>query len=174
MNRKGDYTRTIDLKHNELPAKVNAETGQIDIIGPPKKPSNNPNLIQFEPEAIFSRSYSKSWEYLYYKTNDKEYKVAQYLAFKAKAFTNSLEPLSDDSTVREIALATGISKDKVTAIFNRLFDLGVYGKWEVSEVERGRTKYWILNPYLSFNGSRIDKKIVTLFDNTEIAKAFRS
>lgn len=166
------YERTIKLQEDELPAKINVETGHVTTLEI-KKP-NNPNLIPFEPTAIFSRSYTKSWEFLYYKTTDKEYKVAQYLAFKAKAFTNSLEPLSDDSTVREIAAAVGISKDKVTSIFNRLFDLGVYGKWEVSEIDKGKKKYWILNPYLSFNGKRIDKNIVTLFDNTAIAKAFKS
>jgi len=166
--------RTIVLKHNECPATMNVETGEIKVLATPKKVNNNPDLIEFEPSAIFSRSYSKSWEYLYYKTNDQEFKVAQYLAFKAKAFTNSLEPLSDESTVREIAEATGISIGKVTIVFSRLFTLGVYGKWEVSELGKGRTKYWIFNPYLSFNGKRVDKNIVTLFENTAIAKAFKS
>lgn len=174
MQKQGDYERIISLKHNECPAKMNVETGEIKLLDVPKKQNNNPDLIEFEPNAIFSRSYSKSWEFLYYKTTDKEYKVAQYLAFKAKAFTNSLEPLSDDSTVREIAEATGISKDKVTQTFARLFELGVYGKWEVNELIKGRTKYWIFNPYLSFNGKRVDKNIVTLFDKTAIAKAFKS
>lgn len=168
------YERTIKLQDNEVAGKVNSETGEVTLVGDPKKPNNNKDLISFEPDAIFSRCYNKSWDYLYYKTTPLEFSVAKFLAIKAKAFTNSLDPLSDESTIREVSKHVNISTGKVKDVFERLFLLGVYGKWEVSEIGKGRTKYWILNPYLSFNGKKIDKSIVTLFEKTEIAKAFKS
>lgn len=174
MRSKTQTITNVKVPINKVLATVDTDTGEVDIMKLETRSNNNNNLIAFEPDAIFSRSYSKSWNYLYYRTTALEYRVAHHLATKAKAFTNSLEPLNDKSTVREIAEAVDISTGKVTIIFERLFNLGVYGRFEVSEQDRGRVQYWILNPYLSFNGKRISKDIVSLFDRTEIAKAFKS
>lgn len=47
MQKQGDYERTITLKHNECPAKMNVETGEIKVLDAPKKVNNNPDLIEF-------------------------------------------------------------------------------------------------------------------------------
>ena len=71
----------------------------------------------------------------------------------AKANTNSLEPLNDTSTIPELMEFLQVSKNKVNPILKKLFNLGVYGKFEFVDAEKGYTKYWLLNPYLSFSNT---------------------
>lgn len=167
------YEETIKLHHNEVPAKINVETGIVSEIEKKTIPKGKENVVKFDPEALFSKHYNKAWEFLYYKLSPLEIKVALYLAMKAKAFTNSLEPLNDDTSVREISDLVGISVGKVKPVFERLFQLGVYGKFEIVEAKKGYTKYWVLNPFLSFNGATIQKGIVELFRGTQVALSLR-
>lgn len=165
---KQKYTVDLQLNHNELPAKVNAETGEIKVISP--RPGNIPDDKQvFEPKGLFFKTYTKSWKFLKSQLTDFEFSVAFELALLAKANTNSLEPLSDDTTINQLVKQFDISRNKVTPLFNKLWKLGVYGKFEVYDKTKPYTKYWILNPYLSFNGKLINSDIAGLFKGTEIA-----
>lgn len=167
------YNKEIKLNDNELPAKINSETGEVTVIDTVSH-KRNPDAVVFEPQAKFSKHYDKSWQYLYYRTSPLEYKVATFIAMKAKPFTNSLEPLNDDTSVRELAAYCDISTGKVKPTFDKLFDLGVFGKFEVVDESKNHTRYWILNPYLSVHSKAVDKGIMILFQNTELANAFRS
>ena len=90
----------------------------------------------------------------------------------AEAYTNSLEPLNDETTINQLASLFGISRNKVTPTLKKLFQLGVYAKFEVVKPDVPYTKYWILNPFLSFNGRTLDSDIANLFIGTVIEKEF--
>ena len=165
------YEVKLTLKDNELPAKINAESGETTPIL--KKISNIPdNKLIFEPDALFRKDYNKSWEYLDSVLTPLEFKVVAKLCRMAKMNTNSLEPLNDDTTIQSIAEEFSIGRNKVTPLFNKLYKFGVYAKFEVVKTNVPYTKYWILNPYLSFAGKLIHSDIAKLFIGTMIEKQF--
>jgi hypothetical protein len=86
--------------------------------------------------------------------------------------TNSLAPLNDDVTVSALSDKFGISTGKVRTVFDKLFAEGVYGRFEVTRVDSGFTKYWVFNPFLSFNGAFVHIRTFSLFKGTAIEKAF--
>jgi len=165
------YTATIPLYHNEEAAAINLETGVLRTI--PKKVNNIPEDKEiFEPQGIFKKDYTNSWKFLDKHLSPLEYKAAHTLAMMAKANTNSLEPLNDETTLRELMEILNVSINKVKPILEKLFDFGVYGKFQVKEAHIPYTKYWVFNPYLSFSGKIIGSDISNLFKNTHCAKAF--
>ena len=174
MRKDNNYKAEINLNHNESPAKVNMETGEVVIVK--KQSKEDKNFVRFQPNSNFSKSYNNSWKWLYYRTSPLEYKVAHFLSQKTSPTTNSLMPLSDSSTVTFLSNEFDISLGKVKLIFNKLFELGVFAKFEISERNQNKqyTKYWIFNPYLSFTGSKIPVAVLEMFKNTEIAYAFES
>ena len=162
------YETSIRLKHNEGPAAIDLETGGVRPLT--SRPNNIPqNKEVFEPQGIFQKSYTKSWKFLKSRLSAFEFSVAFELALMAKANTNSLEPLNDETTVQQLVERFDISRNKVKPLFYKLFKLGVYGKFEVYDKTKPYTKYWILNPYLSFSGKLISSDIAHLFSGTEIA-----
>lgn len=166
-----DYEQTFKLKHNEIPACINQETGEVKQLAKTNHHSDSHEL--FEPSASFNKSFTQSWKYLSNMLEPHEYKAAHKLAMKAKAFTNSLEPLNDETVYIILIEELGVGKNQIKAVLKKLFDLGVYGKFAVAEANKPYTNYWILNPYLQFNGRVIDKSIAELFKGTFVAKAFR-
>lgn len=166
-----DYTTELRLKSNEVAAKINLTTGETTTVS--KKVNNLPNDKEvFLPEGVFRKDYTKSWEFLDKVLTPLEFKVVAKLCRMAKMNTNSLEPLNDDTTIQVIAKEFSIGRNKVTPLFKKLFDLGVYAKFEVSKPDLPYTKYWILNPYLSFSGKLIHSDIAKLFHNTIIEKEY--
>lgn len=168
---KQRYKREVSLYHNETLMAVDSETGEIrDIV---HRKNNIPDdSMVFENKAIFRKDYPNTWFFLKGVLTPIEYKAAHTLAMMAKANTNSLEPLSDESTLKELMSVLDMSINKVKPIMNKLFDLGVYGKFEVYKPERPYTKNWIFNPYLSFAGKIIKSDIAKLFIGTHCEKAF--
>jgi hypothetical protein len=167
------YEKLIELNHNEIPAIINVETGEIKQLE--SKKNNIPSGKEvFEPTALFKKDYLKTWSFLKRELTPLEYTSAHTLALMAKANTNSLEPLNDETTLKELMEILNVSINKVKPILKKLWLYGVYGKFEVAEVGKLYTKYWILNPYLSFSGKLIESDIADLFKNTHCAKAFYS
>ena len=165
------YKQEVKLQDNERIMKVNSETGEVTTI--PKRMNNIPeNRHDFEPDAIFRKDYTKSWEYLDKVLTPLEFKVVAKLCRMAKMNTNSLEPLNDNTTIQSIAEEFNIGRNKVSPLFNKLFKLGVYAKFEAYKPDVPYTKYWILNPYLSFSGKLIHSDIARLFIGTIIEKEF--
>lgn len=165
------YTQTVKLEDNQSLAKVDNDTGEVKPVT--KKLSNIPdNKLIFEPDALFRKDYNKSWEYLDSVLTPLEFKVVAKLCRMAKMNTNSLEPLNDDTTIQSIAEEFSIGRNKVTPLFNKLYKFGVYAKFEVVKTNVPYTKYWILNPYLSFAGKLIHSDIAKLFIGTMIEKQF--
>lgn len=131
------------------------------------------NEIIFEPTGKFLKSYSKSWSYLAEKFNAIEFKAAFSLALMAKANTNSLEPLSDETTYKELITILDVDRRKVEKVLRKLFDYGVYAKFEVEDKTKPYTKFWILNPYLCFSRKLLKSDIVELFEGTVIALHYK-
>lgn len=162
------YKKEIELEHNEIPAKVNIETGEIKTIGSPQGQTDS-TVAKFNLMPNYQRRYPEAWALLKTQTTDAEYKVADKLALMAKAYTNSLIPLNDDTTAKALSEVLEVSVNRVNQYIKKLFRLGVIGKFEVYNHNEVYTKYWVFNPYLVFNGNVIKKDTVTLFDGTTYA-----
>jgi len=170
-NIKGKYKREITLEHDEIPAKINVVTGEMTPI----KAYRN-NVLEgshiFAPHTFYHKRFPNGWKFLERYLTSEELIVAITLGDMAKASTNSLKPLSDDTTTNELAEILTISRNYVKDVLHKLFVLGVYGKFEIYEPDVPYTKHWIFNPYLLFAGVTIKNEIAILFKNTHCAKAF--
>lgn len=166
-----DYTTEVRLKHNEKAAVVNMETEEVTLVK--ERPNNIPKGKEvFQPEGIFRKDYTNSWKFLQRELSPLELSAAMALALMAKANTNSLEPVNDETGVRELSERINVSVNKVKSVLQKLYDLGVYGRFSVAKIDAPFKKFWILNPYLSFSGRLIHSDIAELFDDTHIQKAF--
>lgn len=164
------YKRTINLGHNELPATINQDTGEITEIR--KKPNNVPDHKEVHMvDGKFTKNYVNSWKFLSRELTHTEMFACTRLILLAKAYTNSLEPLNDETVLRELVSKLGVSKNKMKAVLKKLFILGVYAKFEAVKPHLEYTKYWILNPYLAFNGKLINSDIKDLFRGTQVEMA---
>lgn len=160
----------VNLKHNERLLKLNQETGETVEITTPGK-TRNPFAQAFDlPD--FVKQYKTSWQLLQTQTTRTEYAVAEMMCKRIIRFTNSLQPLNDDTTIGQLADAFGISAGKVKATLEKLFRLGVYARFEVSEWEGDfiHKKYWVFNPFLATRDRYIDSRTASLFSNTTFAK----
>ncbi len=164
-----DYIDDIKLKHNEVVTALNLETGEVRRKN---HFTNSSNLIKFDHGKLFKKEYNNSWLFLLRELKPMEVSAVTYLISFAQMNTGSLEPLNDDTTVRDLSFKLNISVNRVKQILKVLFLYGVYGKFEVYNPDKPFTKYWIINPFLSFSGTHIDTEIVNLFKDTYIAKAY--
>ena len=165
------YNTNVRLADNEVPVKMNIETGEYQVVT--KRPNNIPEGKQiFEPDAVFRKDYTNSWKFLQKNLTPLEFSAAMALALMAKANTNSLEPINDETGVRELSEKINVSINKVNNVIKKLYELGVYGRFSVAKIDVPFKKFWILNPYLSFNGKLIHSDIAELFQGTHITKAF--
>jgi hypothetical protein len=171
MSSRGRYLKEVELYHNEDVLAVNLETGEYRDI--PRRKNNIPDgSVVFNSKALFKKDYQNTWFFLKGVLSPLEYKAAHSLTMMAKANTGSLEPISDESTIKQLMEVLDVSKNKVKPIMDKLFELGVYGKFEAYKPERPYTKYWLINPYLSFSGKIIKSDIQELFNGTHCEKAF--
>ena len=170
---KKAYEVKIGLNHDEKAVIVNTATGEMSYV---KNTKNNipPGKEVFEPKAFFKKDYTKSWQFLRDNLSNIEFAAAFSLALKAKANTNSLQPIGDETTFAELTEVLGVSINVVNRVVKKLFKLGVYGRFEVQDKNKPYTKFWVLNPYLSFSGKLINSDIAELFRGTEIAIHFHS
>ena len=170
-----DYVAELKLKHHELPAKVDASTGELISVGNNRRPNNIPEGKEHHlPKEKFFKPYPKTWSFLYTVLTDLEFKIVFKLCSMAKMNTNSLEPLNDEIAMAEIARIFEINKNTVGPMFKKFYNLGIYANFDVKKVDVPYTKYWILNPYLAFNGKLITSDIAKLFVGTMIEKQYRA
>lgn len=166
------YEQTLKLQDNEIPAIVNIDTGEV--IEMKSRGSNIPEGKQTfgVQEKEWRKSFDPTFEYLDTVLTDLELRVVLKLCRMAEMNTNSLKPLNDDTAIKAIAEEFGISRNKVTPMFKKFFDIGLYARFEVKKEDIPYTKYWILNPYLTFSGKLIKSDIVNLFKGTTIEKEY--
>jgi hypothetical protein len=161
------YEVTIKLEDNEKPAKVNTETGEVIITN--KKLNNIPEDKQIQKFEEFNKVNSKAVRFLETVLSNEELGIVFKMINRADYETNVMLPLNDDSSYREISNEFGINKNKVSAIFKKLFDLGVYAQVKVANGIN--SEYWTLSPYVAWKGKFIEKSISIYFYNTIIGKS---
>ena len=162
-----DYKRTIGLNHNESAYAIDEDTGEARKI--PMHGNNIPaDKTIFNQKGKFHKSYELAWDYLLDHLSDKEIRIVNMMSQMARMNSNSLEPLSNTSTITEIAETFKIHRNHVKKIFNNLLIHGVYAEFKFGA--KGKIKqYWVLNPYISFKGKTISRALVDLFRETDIA-----
>ena len=162
------YKETIELGHNEVPARLNLDTGEFLVASKPEKRGDD--TLGPNPIKKFSKRNEMAWEVLETQTSNLEYAVANKLTRYLKMHTNSLDPLNNDTTLTTLSEEFGVSRKSISGVFDRLFRLGVYGKFELYEMNEKYKNYWIFNPYLTSNGKYTKKDVLGLFQNTLYAK----
>jgi predicted transcriptional regulator len=166
------YEKVIKLKHNERAAKIDLDTGEVAEVAVhnrEKKQPKDPSMNFFISTESYSRFFTKAWQLLETQTTDTEFKVAYKMSMMAHAYTNSLEPLRPESTMKELSEFFNVDRRKIQNIIEKLFKLGVIGKFQVYDRFENHHNYWVFNPYLSFNGKIIKKDVQSLFNNTHYA-----
>lgn len=161
------YETTIKLKHEEIPAKINIKTGEINEIK--KRPNNIPINKELWNPGSFAKNFTSSWNYLLDNLSDKEISIVNRMVLMARPNSNSLEPLNNQSSVEEIAEKFHIHRNSVNKMFTSLLKHGVYAEFKFGS-KTGIKHYWVLNPYISFKGKTISKSLSDLFRETIIAE----
>lgn len=165
------YNKPIKLKHSEIPAKLDQETGEITVI---KKRQNNipegKSLLDYERFHMKNDKFSKialQTKILSYE----ELGVIDYMCTLSEFGTNSLKPLNDEITSLELEAIFNISRNRVKKLFNKLFQLGVYLQITYySNTEMTEVTYWVLNPYISWKGKLKEDSMFSHFKDTTITK----
>ena len=160
------YEQVLNLKHHEKAAKINTETGQITEL--PKRMNNIPKGKRLVNQKNFSKVNLDVIPLLKNKLSNIELGIVFQMIGLAEYNTNSLKPLNNDTTVRELSEKFGIGINQVKKNFKNLFDLGVYAQLSIAR-EDGN-EFWILNPYISFKGKTAEDSLFDNFSNTQITK----
>jgi biotin operon repressor len=159
-----------NIPNHQKPALVDMNTGEI-LSMPNKRPNNLPNGKQFyDTKEEFYKGYVKADNVLLSLLTPLEYRVVSIMRMKSKMNTNSLDPLSDESSLTDIATQLNIHRNSVNKIISRLRELGIFATFEVTNQYGQRIKSWILNPVISFKGKTISTEIIGLFSDTMITK----
>jgi len=166
------YNQTSSYNHDEVPARKNIKTGKFQELK--KKPNNIPEGKEFfEPKGFnWRKKFDQSWEFLDEVLTDLELRVVGKMCRMAEENTNSLKPLNDEYSINEIAKELNIGRNKVSPMFKKFFELGIYAKFEAFKPDIPYTKWWVLNPYLEFKGKIIDSDIARLFEGTVLHKEY--
>jgi ribulose bisphosphate carboxylase small subunit len=170
---KHDYEMNIKLKHNEVVTIVDKETGAVREVK--KRTWGNK---RFSDDVIstnepFKKDYGRAWDYVWSELSILEFHAMVKMVLMAKYQTNSLEYLNDKTTAVELVRTLGVSKNKIKEVLKRLYHFGVYRKYEVVDKNKPHTKYWVLNPYLSFSGKAIKDDLNEMFRDTRIAMIYK-
>lgn len=161
------YTTELKLNHNEVPAKINVETGEILTIN--KRPNNIPEGKSKLDYNNFSIINNDMLRVLFNECNGNELKVILHMVYMSEFATNSLKPLGDELSYRELGKIFTIDDKTIKTILNRLKYLGVYLQLNITEVD-GAKEYWVLNPYISWKGKLKNDSLFHTFANTRIVK----
>lgn len=160
---------TVKLEDHEFLVKANAITGEgKDLRKAMRKLEEGKEL--FKDEGDWVKKYKGMGSFLRRRLSMVERDMVSLMTDMAQFGTNSLDPLDDEKTSIELSEYFGVHRNYIKKSLKNLYDLGVYGKFSVSEIDKHYKKYWILNPYISYGGNIIDSDIKNLFKNTEIAE----
>lgn len=159
---------TVKLQDDEIAARINKRTGEISPLERACKMIEGREV--YNNPALYRKTYQDVDDYLYKKLSLIEYSVIVVMSRMAEFGTNSLDPLDDSYSAYYLETFFEIDRKKVKKILLNLYNLGVYGKFSVAEIDEPYKKYWILNPYVSYKGNVIQSDIIKLFEKTEIAK----
>lgn len=164
------YTANFKLYDNEIPAKIDLHTGEVKKIT--RKSNNLPpgtSKLNYKEFGILNIELTSILEGILTNT---EISILFKMISRCYFNTNSLAPLSNQTTIRELSEIFNISKNHVSKIFSKLFKLGVYAQFNISENAQEK-EYWILNPYIFWRGRTIKDSIFENFKNTAISKLIK-
>lgn len=165
------YEKTFKLKDNEVPAKVNTETGEITELK--SRPNNLPNNKEkFDYDEAWTKSYERSWSFLLDNLKPHEIKIALKMSTMTEYSTNSLVPLDDDAQLNFLSETFNVGKNQIKKSLTRLMDIGVYASFRYGHYKRGIVTEWVFNPFISFKGKLVDSDLKNLFANTPVGKHF--
>src|SRR5574343_46053 len=161
------YDKPIKLQHNEIPGKINQETGEVKLIE--KRKNNIPegtSKLEYQEFGILNLKTTKILEK---HLSNLEFSVLLKMINRVEFNTNSLSPLNDDISIRQLAEVFNLSVNTVPKLFKKLFDLGVYMQLQISEDNESK-QYWVLNPYIFWRGKLVKDSLFYTFKNTDISK----
>jgi len=167
--RNYDYEFNLQLKHNEAPAKIDKETGEYIEVKPKKPLPENKTIF---PMNEFTKLNLEVIPFLSSELNHNEMSIIYQMIALTEYNTNSLEPLSNETSLKELSERFKIGINQVKKYFQHLYDLGVYAQFKVCKEDR--KEFWILNPYIAFRGKLIEDSIHDNFKGTRIEKYIRS
>jgi len=168
------YTTQLKLDHNEIPAKINIETGEIKEIR--KHVSNLPDgkskldYKRFHMKNDRLASVARDTKLLTYE----DLGIIDYMCTISEMGTNSLKPLNSDTPTTIMVEKFGIDKRRIKPLFENLFKLGVYLEITYYSAREDReVTYWVLNPYISWKGRIKDDSMFNHFDDCIITRLIK-
>lgn len=161
------YNKTITFSNNELSAKVNIQTGEIVTFQNNKRQlPEGKSKLDYDNFSIINNDMLKV---LFKECNSSEIKVVLHMIYLSEFNTNSLNPLNDETSHRELGKIFNLDHKTIKTIFTHLKELGVYLQLNITEVD-GFKEYWILNPYISWKGKLKSDSLFLTFANTKIVR----
>jgi hypothetical protein len=171
MKREYDYTQIVKLNHNEVASKINIETGEVTEI---KQRVNNipsgKSKLDYERFYIKNENFTKICKNLKLLTYE-ELGIVDYMCSISEFNTNSLSPLSDETTNIYLAETFDIPRHRIPKIMKKLFTLGVYLQLKYFSASLHKeVNCWVLNPNISWKGKLKDDSMFEHFKDTTISK----
>ena len=168
MSRDGKYGVKLRLNHNEVPAKVNVETGEVKQTRDGRmhnKFPENKSKLNYPSFGILN---TRAAGIIADRFDIVERSIVFQMISMAKIGTNSLSPLNESTSQRELARVFDVSRSKVSKALDRLFREGVYMELVIAEGGE-RAEYWVLNPNIFWRARTKDDSLFKQFENTNIS-----
>ena len=163
------YSTTIKLNHNEIPALINVETGEIKEV---KRRKNNlpkgKSKLDYEEYVVVN---SKMQKILFDKLSKTEMYITSRLINMIEFGTNSLKPYNNKTNIKILSNDFNIGINQVNKIFNSLIKKGVILPLEM--FRDNFKEYWFLNPNIAWKGKLKDDELSKLFNETIISKLLK-
>jgi reverse gyrase len=165
------YTREITLDDNEIPAKVNVETGELTTLKPKRKTKlpKGKSKLNYKTFQIVNAEASK----LLISGLTKEELGLVYVMIQMSEYnSNSLDPLTDETSMVKLSEHFGVDRERIGKLLKRLFEAGVYNTYTYfSATYNRKVTSWVLSPYVSWRGKTVDDSLFEHFKDTNLAKA---
>ena len=169
--KQSGYEQNLHLQHHEVAAKINKETGEV------KEQPKRMNKIPKGKSKLNYERYHISNDVFIKKAlssnllNNEELGIVTHMGSIAEINTNSLRPLTNDVTLKDLSERFQVPIKRVEKIFKKLFSLGVYAQLNYfSYSENQEVTYWVLNPYISWKGTLNNDSIFSAFSDTLVCK----
>lgn len=167
MQTNYDYTETVKFKHHQSPAIYDEITGEYKQL---KAKNKLPEGKEKYQEKFMTDSFTKLnlriLPYLVEVFNSIEINMIVKMISLIDYNSNSIEKLNNDTSLRDLAKLFGVSRNRIKTYLDHLFRMGVYAQFKIHKDKK--EEYWILNPYLSWQGELIDSSLKANFKGTKI------
>lgn len=126
------------------------------------------HTTKLKPQEIFFKKFSDAWPFLYENLNSLELETLMELCYRAGLQDQVIKELNGHTIQEEVSSHLNLTPRKSKLIFDKLFRLGVFGKFRVAKVNDPNSNAWIMNPYLGFLGENKKSGIAKLFKGTVV------